>query len=329
MKIKAWAVTRIGEPSDVLKIIEAEEPALKSGDVGIETHAVGLNFLDAMACRGSYPWNPEPPFIPCAELVGEVYAVNDVDNIKVGQRVVAMIPAAYGALSERCVVPAQYVFPLEPGISDELAAALLVTHQTAWFALKRAKLQAGEMVLIQGGAGGVGTAAIQLCKIKGATVIATASTEAKLEVCRQQGADHAINYRSPDFVDEVMTYTLGQGVDVVLDQVGGSATGHLLASLALEGRLVSIGWASGEAPSIDVQQLVMKNISVMGLSWGSTYPTQQPERVQQAHSFMQEQVLNGRLNPLIYKIASFDQASEMIQALATGQTVGKVVVRIR
>lgn len=327
--MKAWAVTQIGEPSDVLKIIEAEEPALKSGDVGIETHAVGLNFLDVMACRGSYPWNPEPPFIPCAELVGEVYAVNDADHLKVGQRVVGMIPAAYGALAERCVAPAQYVFALEPDISDEQAAALLVTHQTAWFALKRAQLQAGEVVLIQGGAGGVGSAAIQLSKIEGATVIATASTEAKLEVCRQQGADHVVSHRSPDFVDQVMSFTLGRGVDVVLDQIGGSATSQLLASLALEGRLVLIGWASGEAPSIDAQQLVMKNISVIGLSWGSTYPTQQPKRVHQAHRFVQEQVLNGRLNPLIYKTASFDHASEMLQALATGQTVGKVVVRIR
>lgn len=163
-------------------------------------------------------WNPEPPFIPCAELVGEVYAVKGRSQVEVGQHVVAMIPTAYGSLAQRCAAPSQYVFPLERDIPDDVGATLLVTHQTAWFALQRASLKAGEVVLIQGGAGGGGTAAIQLCKIIGVIVIATASSdEAKLEICRQQGADYVLSHRSTNFVEEVMQLTEGRGVDVVLD----------------------------------------------------------------------------------------------------------------
>ncbi len=322
-------VSGTGEPEAVLQLRDVEEPELKPGYIGIEPHAVGLNYLDAMACRGSYPWNPEPPFIPCAELVGEVYAVNGVSGIKVGQRVVAMIPSAHGALSQRCAAPAQFVFPLEPGIRDEAAAALLVTYQTAWFALERSKLQAGETVLIQGGAGGVGTAAIQLCKLNGARVIATASRDAKLEICRQQGADHAVCHSAPDFVDQVMEITRGKGVNVVLDQVGGTAFDHLVQSIAIEGRLVLIGWASGTPPNIMAEELVKRNASVIGLSWGSTYPVKQPDRVKLAHQFIQQQVIAGNLNPLICHTAAFEHAAGLMQMLASGSTTGKAVVRLR
>lgn len=324
--MKAWVVTGTGEPKDVLKLQDVEQPILDADTVGIEPRAVGLNFLDAMACRGTYPWNPEPPYIPCAELVGQIHDPNGVPGFSVGQRVIAMIPTACGALAERCVLPSRYVFPVDPKIPDETAAALLVTYQTAGFAMERANLQAGDTVLVHGGAGGVGTAAIQLCKLHRVRVIATAGSDYKLENCRELGADLTINYRTQDFAREVMDFTDGHGADVVLDPVGGPAFENSLDCLALDGRIVLIGWASGQIPRIDAQLLVMHNHTVIGLSWGSTYPIKQPDRVLRMNALIQEHVVKGRLTPMVARTAPFDQAPQLMQALATGSTVGKAVV---
>ncbi|MEJ8566211.1 NADPH:quinone oxidoreductase family protein [Elongatibacter sediminis] len=327
--MRAWFVTRVGEPARVLELREANEPLPGTGEVTIATDAVGLNFLDVMACRGSYPWNPAPPFIPCAELVGHIQGVHDGSRFQSGQRVVAMIPAAHGALAETCSVPQNYVFPVSGDIADEAAAAMLVTYQTAWFALERAAVKAGDTVLIHGGAGGVGTAATQLCRLRGARVIATAGSEAKLDICRNQGAELAINYRSQDFVAEVRAHTAERGVDVVLDQVGGTVSERSLEALAFEGRLVLVGWASGEAPNLDAQSLVMRNHTVIGLSWGSTYPLRDPDRVRDAHATIHQAIQSKQITPHIHATVPFEDAPDMMQALGDGKTTGKAVIRIR
>ena len=326
--MKAWQVSRFGEPAEVLVNCLLDDPVPTDSEVLIKVDAVGLNFLDVMTCRGMYPINPELPFIPCAELVGRVCGLGSKSALSLGQRVIALQPRALGSLAELSTVPAQFVYPVSENIPSYDAAALLVTYQTAYFAMQKAKLKQGENLLIHAGAGGVGTAAIQLGLALGAKVIATASNPRKLEVCREEGADVVIDYKKDDIVSTVKAATDGKGADVILDQIGGEVFNKSLECLALDGRILPIGWASGKEPEVMMSNLVMKNHSVIGLSWGSTYPRDKRDEVLGAHECIQKLYKQGKVKPHISEVTRFNNAPRLLQRLGDGMTVGKLIVTI-
>jgi NADPH2:quinone reductase len=325
--MEVWIVDEFGEPADALKRANAAALEPSDGEIAVSVDAIGLNFLDVSVCRGAYFSQPTLPIVPGAELVGRVDAVGGgVTSLAVGDRVAAMSPSAQGAFAERIVVPATAAHRVPAEIPDEHAAGLLVTYQTAYFALlRRAMLSAGEWLLVHAAAGGVGTAAIQLGRAVGARVIATAGTPEKLELCLEQGAEIAINYKSDDFV-AVVNEATGGGASVVFDPVGGEVFTRSHECTAFEGRLVPIGWAGGTPPEIDALTLLGRNLTLIGVSWGSAYPLVRPDLVAEAHAALLELYAQGRIRPVVPRVWDFDDLPQAVQALADGAVIGKAVV---
>jgi NADPH:quinone reductase-like Zn-dependent oxidoreductase len=209
---------------------------------------------------------------------------------------------------------------------DDEAAALFVTYQTSYFALvHRVALQPKETLLVHGGAGGVGISAIQLGKAMGATVIATAGADDKLDVCRKAGADHAINYKDEDFVAAVQKLTGGKGADVVYDPVGGDVFDRSLKCIAWEGRILVIGFASGRIPELAANKVLLKNISVVGLFWGQ-YLIRDPQKVKDAHTALCAMYAAGSIKPLVWKRYPLAELPDALGALESRASHGKVVV---
>jgi NADPH2:quinone reductase len=324
--MKAWSVTRNGEPKDVLHLADVTAPTADGENILIRIDATGLNFLDAMMCRGDYPAPVPPPLIPGAEIVGHVLHPGQ-SRFAVGDRVVGVNPQGCGGLAEMISLPAHGAWPLPDDVPTPVGAALLVTYQTAYFALhRRARLMRGEVLLVHAGAGGVGTAAIQLGKAAGGRVIATARGPEKLKACRDEGADLALDYTQDDFVDAVLDHTGGAGADVICDQVGGEVFERSLTCLAFEGRIVPIGWASGTPPGVNLRDLVMRNQTVVGLSWGSAYPRLRPGVVAATHDHILELYRQGAIRPRLAPAVDFSRAADAINDLAQGRVIGKLVV---
>lgn len=323
-----WQIAAFGEPRDVLERTTVSPGEPPPGSVLVEVEAIGLNFLDVSVCRGEYGPYGEFPVVPGAEFAGRIVAAGGAGPAAPGERVAGMSPSARGAFATHVVVPEAAVHPVPGEMPATDAAALLVTYQTSWFALvRRAALAAGEWVLVHAGAGGVGTAAIELARRAGARVIATAGTEEKLELCRECGADVAVCYRD-DFVEAALAATDGRGVDVLLDPVGGDVFERSLDCCAVEARVIPIGWASGVRPSLPAEELLRRNLTVVGLSWGSTYPVRFPELVRDAHRELVTAYLEGSIRPRIPRVWEFDELPAAVQALADGRTTGKAVVRL-
>jgi NADPH2:quinone reductase len=218
------------------------------------------------------------------------------------------------------------LFPIPPEMSDDDAASLLVTYQTSYFALiHRATLQKGETLLVHGGAGGVGISAIQIGKALGATVIATAGADDKLDVCKKAGADHAINYKDEDFVAAVQKLTGGRGADVVYDPVGGDVFDKSLKCIAWEGRLLVIGFASGRIPEIAANKILLKNISIIGLFWGQ-YMIRDPQKIRDAHDALCAMYRDKQIAPMVWKRFPLAELPDALGALESRASHGKVVV---
>ena len=326
---REWRVTAFGEPRDVLTLERGPLPEPAAGEIRVAVAANSLNFLDVSICRGDHPVRPELPFVPGAELVGAVSAVGpDVAAPAVGDRVVAMSPTAHGCFCAEAVVAARTSYAVPPGIPDEHAAALLVTYQTAYVSLhRRARLREGEAVLVHAGAGGLGTALIQVACAAGATVLATAGSEEKVRVCLEQGAAAAATYDGFEaMVDEA---TGGRGVDVVCDQVGGDLLARSLDRTALEGRVLPLGWAGGTMPAFDAGSIVARNLDVVGVSWGSVYPHAAEPVVREAHAELLRLYERGTVRPVIGEQRGADELPLALQRLADGEVVGKAIVHWR
>jgi NADPH2:quinone reductase len=318
--------TALGAPQDVLTVADADEPPLAPGEIRIACHAVGLNFLDVTLCRGGYPGQAAPPFTPGVEVAGRVAEVGPGVPFREGDMVLACPAMPRGALGERVVIDASLAVPVPPDADPVQLAALPVTYQTAWFALRRAGLVKGETVLVHAAAGGVGVAVTQLATAWGARVIATAGGEHKLSVCLAQGATAAIDYEKDDFVREVTRLTGGHGADVVIDPVGGDVFARSLDCLAFEGRIVPAGTAGGRPPLVDPIALTGKNVSVVGLSWGSAYPWERPAEVRTAYAELIS-MLGSHVRPVIDRVVGLADAPVALADLEARRTVGKVVVR--
>jgi NADPH2:quinone reductase len=297
---------------------EVDRPVPGEGQVLVKVRAAALNFPDVLMAMGTYQERPPLPYTPGVELCGEI--------VETGQRVLGSPSGGPGAFGEYALMDAAAAFPVPDGMSDEKAAALHLTYQTGYVGLhRRAHLQAGETLLVHAGAGGVGSAAIQLGKAAGATVIATAGGPRKVEVCRELGADHVVDYTADDFVPVVKEVTRGRGADVVYDPVGGDVFDKSRKCIAFEGRIVVVGFTSGRIPDAPANHLLVKNYSVVGLHWG-LYRKHEPALFGTVHDELVALHASGSVDPLVRQVLPLDEAPQALAALADRSTVGKVVL---
>src|SRR3954462_14913576 len=316
--MRAWRVHELGDPAEVMSLDEVEQPTPGEGQVQVKVKAAALNFPDVLMAMGTYQERPPLPYTPGIELCGEI--------VETGQRVLGSPSGGPGAFAEYALMDAATAFPVPEGMPDEKAASLYLTYQTGWVGLhRRAQLKSGEVLLVHAGAGGVGSAAIQLGKAAGATVIATAGGARKVEVCRELGADHAIDYTTEDFVRVVKDLTGGRGADVVYDPVGGDVFAPSRRCIAFEGRLLVVGFTSGRIPQAPANHVLVKNYSVVGLHWG-LYRRYDPAIYGLVHEELDRLWAEGHIAPLVGSLLPLEEAPRAFQALASRDTVGKVVL---
>jgi NADPH:quinone reductase len=323
--MRAWQVHEIGDPQKVLKLEEVEDPKPAPGEVVVEVEAAALNFFDILLCRGEYQERPETPFTPGGEVSGTISAVGDGVDLEEGLRVIAT-PFPSGGYAEKVAVPAEGgIFPIPDDMPSEAAAVMHVAYQSAHFGLhRRANLMEGETVLVHAGAGGIGSAAIQLAKAAGTRVLSTAGGPEKVEVCKKLGAEVAVDYKEENVVDAVKEATGGRGADVIFDPVGGEVFDLSRRCVAFEGRILVVGFTSGSIAEAPTNHLLVKNYSVVGLHWG-LYNKVAPELVVETHEALIELYQNGEIDPLIFKTVPFEEVPEALGLLGSRKTYGKLV----
>jgi NADPH2:quinone reductase len=322
--MRAIVVDRWLEPAE-LELREAPEPALRPGALLVDVKAAGCNFFDILMCRGTYQVKPPFPLVPGAEVAGVVRAVGEgVSGFAAGDRVFGS--SGLGGFAERALVPAGGAWHLPDAMSFAEGAALPIVYPTSYAGLVyRAALQAGETLLVHAAAGGVGVAAVQIGRALGARVIATAGGADKLAVARRAGADVVIDYKAEDFVARVLEETGGRGADVIYDSVGGDVFERSLKCIAWNGRLLVIGFASGEIPSLKANRILLKNIAVVGLHWGA-YAKFEPARIPETMRALLALYEKGAIRPELYRSYPLAQAAEALGALGSRNTWGKVVL---
>ncbi|HSS61117.1 MAG TPA: NADPH:quinone oxidoreductase family protein [Candidatus Limnocylindrales bacterium] len=325
---KAWIVRELGTP-DQLRFETVEMPSSHDHLVRIRVRAAAVNFFDLLQIGGTYQVKPELPFVPGAEVAGEVEAAPASSGFAPGDRVLAVVSQTgmhRGGYAEVTHADPAATLKIPHAMPFVEAAALFINYQTGWFGLhRRARLQPEEVVLVHGGAGGVGTAAIQLAKAAGARVIATAGSEAKVAVCLQMGADVAINYNQDDFVAAVKEATQGKGADVIYDPVGGDVFDRSTKCVAFEGRIVVVGFTSGRVPTVATNHVLIKNYSVVGLHWG-LYRERAPQLIPQCTEALLQLYAEGKIRPHVGREAPLAEAVTVLQEVAARQTTGKAVL---
>ncbi|MFI7603232.1 NADPH:quinone oxidoreductase family protein [Actinoplanes sp. NPDC049681] len=323
--MKAWRVEKLGEPRDALVLHDVPDPEPGPGQLVVRVLASPVNFPDVLMCRGEYQVRPELPFTPGVEVCGEVVALGEgVTGFAVGDRVLGGAVLPYGGFAERALMDAATTFPAPPELDDAQAASLHIGYQTGWFGLhRRAGLRAGETLLVNAAAGGVGSAAIQLGKAAGARVIGVVGSAAKAEVARELGADVVVDRREQDFVAVVKAETGGRGADVIYDPVGGDVYQRSTKCVAFEGRIVVVGFAGGQIQSAALNHALVKNYSIVGLHWG-LYNTYAPEAVAACHRELCELAARGAVRPLVSERLPLEEMAAAVQRVADGVTVGRV-----
>ena len=323
LRTMAWRGHGYGPPSS---LVWEEVPAAPLGDgqARIEVKASAVNYPDILYVAGTYQVKPAPPFIPGFEVAG-VVVESRAAELPVGARVASTLDGSGGYATHAVCGPLNsYVMP--DAMSFEDAAAITITYQTGWFALhRRARIQPGETLLVHAGAGGVGSAAIQLGKDAGAKVIATAGGAAKVEVCRQLGADIVVDYTKDDFVSVVKGATGQRGADVVFDPVGGEVFEKSTKCIAFEGRLVVVGFTSGRFPELRANHVLVKNYAVLGLHWGA-YNLFDPAAVREAQRELYTRYERGVVRPLVSERVPLREAPAAMERVASRKTTGKVVL---
>ncbi len=296
--MKAVVCREHGLPDKLELVTDWPEPTVGEHDVLIDVKAAGLNFPDVLMIQGKYQMQPEMPFIPGGECAGVVAAVGaKVSRFKVGDKVLSA--GGSGAFCQRIAVHELGAFPMPDGLSFEQAAGVSITYFTSYYALKqRANLQPGETLLVLGAAGGVGTSAIELGKHMGARVIAAASTDEKLALCKKLGADEVINYSTTSLKDAIKELTGGKGVDVVYDPVGGDYAEPAIRGMAWNGRYLVIGFASGPIPKIALNLTLLKGCSLVGVFWGR-FTMEEPQVNLQNIEALWELFASGKISPVV------------------------------
>lgn len=326
--MRGWTMASTGAPGEVMHLTDLPVPTPGDHQLLVDVGACALSYPDLLLVRGKHQEKTRVPTTPGVELAGRVRAIGaGVTGFSPGDRVVGLAALPHGGLAEQALCDTPMVHRLPDEIDDVPAAAMYTAFQTAWFGLHhRARLRAGEWLLVHAGAGGVGSAAIQLGVAAGAHVIATAGGPAKAEICRRLGAAHVIDYSAePEFADHVRELTGGRGADVIYDPVGGEVFAQSRRCVAWEGRIVVIGFASTEIPSVKVNHLLIKNYTVMGLYWGP-YTTRSPEIVVRAHDEIVELVRTHAVAPLVMDTHPLSAAAAVLESLGTRTTHGRPVV---
>lgn len=315
---------QLGGP-EAITPVELPDPEPGPGDVRIDVRAISCNFADTLIGQGKYQVRPDLPFAPGSEIAGIVRDTgDDVRDLPAGTAVVAMLP--FGGYSSVVVAPQSRVHAVPDGMAMEQAAALGVAYQTAYLGLvDRGRLAHGETLLVHAAAGGVGLAAVQIGRALGARVIATASSEAKLALAREHGADEGVNYRQDGWHTRVLELTGGRGVDVVYDPVGGD-TFHLSTKcIAFDGRIVIIGFASGTIPEVKLNRIMLKNIAVTGLHIHA-YREHAPDKLRAAMEALLQMHARGEIEIAISARYPLSRAADALAALASRATVGKLIL---
>ncbi|GAA4467940.1 NADPH:quinone oxidoreductase family protein [Nibrella saemangeumensis] len=300
-------------------------PVAEKGKVVIEVKACGVNFPDTLIIQGKYQFKPPFPFAPGGEVAGIVREVGEgVTHLKPGDNAFAL--TGWGGFAEGVLADGYRTFPMPPGMDYQTAASLMYTYGTSYHALKdRAQLQSGETLLVLGAAGGVGLAAVSLGHIMEANVIAAASTDEKLELCRQYGATETINYSTQDLRERIKEITGGKGVDVIYDPVGGDLAEPALRSMNWRGRYLVVGFAAGQIPNIPLNLPLLKGCSVVGVFWGSfaeRQPKENFKNFQKLLGFIQQ----SRLKPHIHATYLLEQASDALNEMLSRRVMGKILV---
>lgn len=313
---------------DNLEVGETADPVCGDGEVRIAVKASGVNFPDILMVEGKYQVKPELPFVPGLEVAGDVIECGaGVSHLSPGERVLAFARFG-GAHAEQIVLPGAIVTSIPASMDYVTAAAFYVAYGTAHFALEyRGAVKPGETVLVLGAAGGTGLAAIEVAKMLGARVIAAASDADKLALCRAHGADETVNYRTEDLRDRVRELTDQQGVDVVFDPVGGEAFTQSVRCIGWEGRILIVGFASGDIPKVAANMILVKNFSVIGVVFGehsSRYPDDTRARMQTLLAAFDA----GKLKPEVMRTYPLAEAREALATVAERRAKGKLVVEM-
>lgn len=312
-------------PPDSLVVEQRPSPVPGPGQVRVAVHACGVNFPDTLIIQGHYQFKPALPFSPGGEVAGVVQALGEgVTGVAVGDRVIAA--TTWGGYAEEALAEVSRVIPMPEGIDFPTAAAFTLTYGTSHHALKdRAQLRPGETLLVLGAAGGVGLAAVELGKVMGARVIAAASSDDKLALCRAKGADATINYAREDLRERIKALTDGRGIDVVYDPVGGDLAEPALRSMAWNGRFLVIGFAAGRIPSLPLNLPLLKGCAIVGVFWGA-FTRQEPARnaanLQELLAWLRE----GRIRPHVAAVYPLERAADALNDLMHRRVQGKAVL---
>jgi NADPH2:quinone reductase len=326
--MRAVQITEPGGPA-VLQLGEVERPVPRAGEVLIKVHAAGVNRPDVFQRMGSYPPPPGASVLPGLEVAGEIVA-GDISGtpFKLGDMVCALVPG--GGYAEYCVTPAVQCLPIPAGLTPLEAASLPETFFTVWSnVFDRVKLAPGETLLVQGGSSGIGVAAIQIASAMGHRVLATAGTDEKCRVCVEMGAVRAINYRDEDFVEVVKEVTDGQGVDVILDMVGGDYLPRQIQSLAYDGRLVFIALLGGAKAQVDLGRVLQRRLTI-------TASTLRPRSVEFKAAIarqLEERVwpllAAGKVKPVIHAVFSLEEAAQAHTLMESSTHIGKIMLKVQ
>ena len=312
---------------EFLKLLDVPPPSVGPGQVRLAVAAAGINFADTLMIAGKYQEKPAFPFSPGLEVAGIVEEIGpDVTGLTVGQRVAAVLD--HGGFAEQAVARVEDVFPIPDSMDFAVAASFPIAYGTSHIALReRARLQAGDILLVHGAAGGVGLTAVEIGKALGATVIASAAGPERVAVAAAHGADYLIDTKSEDIRERVRELTDGRGVDVVYDPVGGEGIDTSLRSIAWGARLLVIGFAGGATPQIPANLLLVKNCAAIGLYWGS-YRRHAPQLVAESFRELFSWCEDGKLRPLVSQRFPLERAAEALTLLANRRATGKLVLTV-
>jgi NADPH2:quinone reductase len=312
-------------PPESLVIAEVESLKPGPGQVVISVKACGVNFPDTLIIEGKYQFKPQMPFSPGGEVAGVVKEIGEgVTGVSVGDRVIAF--TGWGGFAEEVLAEARVLVPMPAEMDFVTASAFVMVYGTSHYALKdRARLGRGETLLVLGAAGGVGLAAVELGKAMGARVIAAASSDEKLAICQQHGADECLNYTREDLKERIKQLTGGQGVDVIYDPVGGAYAEPALRGMAWGGRYLVVGFAAGEIPRIPLNLLLLKGCAIVGVFWGS-FTTRDPQRGQEHLRELLSWFHEGRLRPHISATYPLERVADALNDLRTRKVTGKAVL---
>ena len=326
MLMKAVLCKQYGPPESLV-IEELPAPRPGPGEVVVAVKAASVNFPDVLIIQNKYQFKPPLPFSPGSELAGVVKEVGvGVSSVRPGDRVMAF--TTYGAFAEEVKTEAARLLPIPDGMDFKSAAAFVLTYGTSDHALRdRGALRAGETLLVLGAAGGVGLAAIEIGKALGARVIACASSDEKLAVCREHGADATINYAAEDLRERIKSLTERRGVDVIYDPVGGAYSEPAFRSIAWRGRLLVVGFAAGEIPKLPLNLALLKGASVVGVFWGD-FARREPKAFAGSIAQLGLWFREGKLRPHVSKIYPLEKAADALRLMAARQVKGKVVLAL-